>query len=211
MRSCIRWHKLNATGLGDVRAHDCSFQKGVQYCGKYYWGEAAATTQASAPATAASGAVGSGAASSGPAMTPTATSESGLSIAASSKATSAMAALSNASPSGDAASSNVASSANGKSSLPIRVSLPAHEHTAPLLPRNNLPLLLSWTFISTHGQSKLTIPQKGASITCTRYIDVARGEKCGDVLKKASLDIKQFYALNAGVKGGCSNLWPSEC
>ena len=110
-------HELTATGLGDVRAHNCSFKKGVQYCGKYYWGEAAAATTTDppdSPATAAFGAAGSGAVavSPGAPMTSTAASNGTISTAA----------PADVSPSAGAASP--ASSGDSKSSLPVRVSLP---------------------------------------------------------------------------------------
>lgn len=198
----MRSHELTTTGLGDVRAQGCSFQKGVQYCGKYYWVEAAATTKTSAPATTASGAAGSGAALSGAPKTSTAASDGTPSTAASSDATSTTPAPADASSSGDAAPSSPASSGDSKSSLPLRVSRPA---------QIAFPLPLSSPQARPLGNQCSHPSQEGASKSCTRYVDVAEGEKCEDVLKKSSLKIEQFYKLNPAVKEDCTNLWPSKC
>ena len=123
LRDYVGIYELTTTGLGDVRAQNCSFQKGVQYCGKYYWGETTTTTDADSSVAAASGAAGS--ASSGASMTSAAPYSNGT-LAAASNATLAAAPSSDATPTTTAAAAGPSSSSgDSKSSLPVRVSLPA--------------------------------------------------------------------------------------
>ena len=77
-------------------------------------------------------------------------------------------------------------------------------NTSKSLP--NPPFLLS--NLDLHQRSHPS--QAGAPQSCTRYVSVANGETCADVLTRTSLDIGRFYSLNPAVKADCSNLWPGK-